>query len=210
MGRQEQMLKALISSAQDLGLNVSVPQAESLLWFLDELFRWNKKFNLTAITEPMDALEKHIIDSLTLCPYLSEGRSLIDVGCGAGLPGLVLAIICPGTNITLLDGHQKRIHFVQHVATRLQLGNVKAFASRVEVFQAENRYDIVVSRAFSRLATFCELTKHLKSESGVWIAMKGGLVDGELADLSSDVSVQEVKSMRLPYSGAQRSLVFLR
>ena len=193
----------------ELGVVINEKQAQQLILYITELIRWNKKFNLTAIEDPRDAILKHIVDSLSIVPHIPDGSRVIDVGTGAGLPGLVVALMCPHVSITLLDSQQKKIHFVQHAATTLQLKNINVVHARVELYQDSVGFDIITSRAFASIDTFCKTTQHLVAKEGLWLAMKGAFTEQEESLLPGERKVVNIQRLQLPGSGDQRSLVFI-
>ena len=155
---------------------------QQMTLLLSELERWNKKFNLTAIRNPDEMITGHLLDSLVVRPLL-QGDRVMDMGTGAGFPGLPLAICEPERHFELVDGNNKKIKFVQHAATLLQLGNVTATWSRTEDFAPEQRFDTVIARAVGPLARLVKMAGHHVGEDGVFIAMKGRYPEEELEKL---------------------------
>ena len=155
---------------------------EKFATLLDELGRWNQKVNLTAIRDPDEMITGHLLDSLVVRPLL-KGSRILDVGTGAGFPGLPLAICEPERQFELVDGNNKKIRFVQHAVTTLQLDNVKATWARTEDFAPDERFDTVIARAVGPLARLVKMAGHLVGENGVFIAMKGRYPDEELKKL---------------------------
>jgi len=149
---------------------------------LDELERWNKKVNLTAIRDPDDMITGHLLDSLVARPFL-HGDRILDVGTGAGFPGLPLAICEPDRQFELIDGNNKKIMFVQHVATLLKLGNVAAIKARTEDYAPAERFDTVIARAVGPLARLVDMAGHHVREDGVFVALKGRYPAQELEEL---------------------------
>ncbi len=168
-----------------LGLITPRPSADSDALFatlLDELGRWNKKINLTAIRDPDEMITGHLLDSLVARPFL-HGERILDVGTGAGFPGLPLAICEPDRQFELIDGNNKKIMFVQHVATLLKLGNVAAIRARTEDYAPAERFDTVIARAVGPLARLVDMAGHHVREDGVFIALKGRYPAEELKEL---------------------------
>ena len=161
------------------------PSADSDALFatlLDELGRWNKKINLTAIRDPDEMITGHLLDSLVARPFL-HGERILDVGTGAGFPGLPLAICEPDRQFELVDGNNKKIMFVQHVATLLKLGNVAAIRARTEDYAPAERFDTVIARAVGPLARLVDMAGHHVREDGVFVALKGRYPAEELKEL---------------------------
>ena len=197
----------LASGIAQMGLAITPEQQTKLLDYLTLLHKWNGVYNLTAIRNPEQMVSNHLLDSLAVLPYLWPRRWL-DVGCGAGLPGLVLAVMRPEWSFTLLDSNSKKTGFVQQAAIELGLRNVDVRCERVEQWQDEQKFDGIISRAFAEATDFVSLTRHLLADGGHWAAMKGA-PEQELARLPEGVSVEKVISLRVPELEAARSLVVL-
>jgi 16S rRNA (guanine527-N7)-methyltransferase len=172
-----------ISAALDL-IAPRPPAAsdEKFATLLDELARWNKKVNLTAIRDPAEMITGHLLDSLVARPFL-HGERILDVGTGAGFPGLPLAICEPQRQFALVDGNNKKIMFVQHAATLLKLGNVAAIKARTEDYAPDERFDTVIARAVGPLARLVDMAGHHVREDGVFVALKGRYPAEELEEL---------------------------
>lgn len=198
----------LISGIEELGIEVSVEARQKLIDFLGLLSKWNKVYNLTAIRDPEQMISHHLLDSLAVLPHLWP-QNWLDVGCGAGLPGIVLAIARPEWTFTLLDSNSKKISFVQQALIELKLNNVQVCCGRVEECQFEQKFDGIISRAFADTTEFVELTKHLLMKDGRWAAMKGA-PDSELQRLPQHINVEKVISLKVPRLNAARCLVILR
>ena len=190
-----------------LGIALGADGQGKLLDYLALLRKWNKVYNLTAIRDPQQMVSNHLLDSLAVMPYLWEGRWL-DVGCGAGLPGLVLAVAQPGWQFTLLDSNSKKTSFVQQAIIELGLGNVSVHCARVEEWQPAERFDGIISRAFSDLGDFLRSTRHLLAPHGRWAAMKGA-PQQELAGLPDGCRVERVIPLQVPGLHAARSLIIV-
>lgn len=191
--------------ALDLGLDAE--RRGRLLDYLDLLGKWNKTYNLTAIREPERMLSHHLLDSLAILPHVGPAP-LLDVGSGAGLPGIPLAIARPDLQVTLLDGVDKKCAFMRQASIQLGLGNISVVHARVEAWRPGQRFGQIVSRAFSELAEFVALTAHLLAEGGRWLAMKGTRPDTELARLEGARLAQCVP-LRVPGLDAERHLLIL-
>lgn len=188
-----------------LGITLCADAQGKLLEYLALLHKWNKVYNLTAIRDPRQMVSNHLLDSLAVLPHLWAGRWL-DVGCGAGLPGLVLAIAQPGWQFTLLDSNSKKTGFVQQAIIELELRNVSVHCVRVEEWQTEDKFDGIISRAFTDLGDFLRSTRHLMAEQGRWAAMKGA-PQRELAGVPNECQVERVIPLQVPGLHAARSLV---
>lgn len=168
----DQERTALQHAMTSLELDPQPEQLDLLLRFLDELHRWNQTYNLSGIKDRSQMLSRHLLDALSLHPYLSGSR-LIDVGAGAGLPGLPLAIVQPQRQFWLLDSAGKKARFMRHAVRELGLGNVSVLECRVEDYQPDQPYDVVMARAFAPLDRLLRLTAHLLTAGGQVLAMQG-------------------------------------
>jgi 16S rRNA (guanine527-N7)-methyltransferase len=193
---------------QALGLAATPAQREQLLGYLSELRRWNASYNLVGRGE-LDALvTRHLLDSLVIGPAV-HGTTVLDVGTGAGFPGLPLAIMNPHWQLTLLDSAGKKVRFLNHVVRHLGLGNVTTVAQRVENYSPAGEFSTIVSRAFASLAAFGECTRRLGGPATRWLAMKGRQPDEELATLPRWLQVQKIQRLAVPGLDAERHLVVL-
>ena len=188
-----------------LGIELGADAQGKLLDYLALLHKWNKVYNLTAIRGPQQMVSNHLLDSLAVMPHLWAGRWL-DVGCGAGLPGVVLAVAQPDWQFTLLDSNSKKTSFVQQATIELGLHNVSICCARVEEWQPAERFDGIISRAYSELGDFLRGTRHLLAPHGRWAAMKGA-PQQELADVPDGCRVERVIPLQVPGLHAARSLV---
>lgn len=198
----------LANGSAQLGLELSAEQQQKLLDYVALLQKWNKVYNLTAIRDAGQMVSHHILDSLAVLPHLWPGQWL-DVGCGAGLPGLVLAIARPDWSFTLLDSNSKKTSFVQQATIELGLHNVSVRCARVEDMPANEKYDGIISRAFAETADFVGLTRHLLADKGRWAAMKGA-PEQELQHLPGDVVVERIIPLCVSGLDAARCLVLLK
>lgn len=199
---------ALASGVTQLGLTVAPETQKKMLRYLSLLQKWNKVYSLTAIREPQQMVSHHLLDSLAVLPHLWPGRWL-DVGCGAGLPGLVLALARPDWAFTLLDSNSKKTSFVQQAVIELDMSNVTVRCERVEAWHPSQKFDGIISRAFASLADFTGLTRHLLSDRGGWVAMKG-LPEREMEVLPTGVMAERVVPLQVPGLDAARCLVILK
>ncbi|HSM98941.1 MAG TPA: 16S rRNA (guanine(527)-N(7))-methyltransferase RsmG [Gallionella sp.] len=188
-----------------LGIALGVKAQSKLLDYLALLHKWNKVYNLTAIRDPQQMVSHHLLDSLAVTPHLWPGRWL-DVGCGAGLPGVVLAIAQPEWHFTMLDSNSKKTGFVQQVIIELGLNNATVHCARVEKWQPAERFEGIISRAYAELGDFLRSTRHLVAEHGRWAAMKG-LAEKELASVPDGCRVERFIPLQVPGLQAARSLV---
>lgn len=196
----------LVTGLARLDLVVSDRQHQDLLALVGLLHKWNRAYNLTAVRSREEMVSRHLLDSAAVLPHVS-GTSLLDVGSGAGFPGLVLAILKPELAVTLLDSNGKKIRFQRQAVMELGLANVTPVQARVETF--EGRFDQLISRAFASLEDFIGLTGHLLSPDGQWLAMKGPAVEDELAALPEPVALVSRHALAVPFAEGNRQLVIL-
>lgn len=172
----------LLLATQTLGLSVSPDQIEQLVAYVDLLEKWNRAYNLTAIRDRREIVDRHLIESLSIAPFLS-GDSRVDVGTGAGLPGIPLAIIEPGVHYVLLDSNGKKTRFLSEVKRALALSNINVETTRVESWRPGRHFDAVVTRAFADLGTTLERVDHLMGSQGMLFAMKTESASKEVAEM---------------------------
>jgi 16S rRNA (guanine527-N7)-methyltransferase len=204
------VIARLCAGAAALGVPLAATQAEGLLRLLDELSAWNQAYNLTAITERAAMLTHHLLDSLAINDELAGSR-VLDLGTGAGFPGLPLALLNPQRQFTLLDGTAKKIRFVAHAARCLGLVNVQAVHGRAGHWQPELRFDTVVARAVAPLAALAALATPLLAPGGRLLACKGRLseAEAELATLPAGWQLEALRELRVPGLEAQRCVLRL-
>lgn len=203
--------KALADGIATLGLQIDEATCERLLAYLLQLHKWNRAFNLSGIRELDEMLALHLLDSLALLPFISAGvRHVADVGTGAGLPGFPLALCRPDCHFTLIDSNSKKTRFIFQTAALLGVRNLTVVHSRVEDYASQPQVDIVTSRAFASLADFVLACRHLVSDSGKLLAMKGQYPAAELAALPPDFDVVAVHQLQVPGVSAQRHVLELR
>jgi 16S rRNA (guanine527-N7)-methyltransferase len=200
----------LATEARRLGADLDEGQVDRLIDYLQLLQKWNRVFNLTAIRDPAQALTHHLLDCLAIvAPLRRHGAAtLLDVGSGAGLPGLVLAVALPGVRVTCVDSVAKKAAFLTQAAAELQLTNAQAVHARVEGMQGG--FDVVTSRALASLADFTRLTRHLLDRDGVWLAMKGKRPDDEIAALPPTVELFHVEQLDAGALHAERCIVWMK
>lgn len=210
------------------GLGLSASLIPPLQAYLGEMARWNRAYNLTAIRDPDEMVTRHVLDSLAILPaigpYVPAGARLLDVGSGAGLPGIPLAIARPSWRVAVLDSNGKKARFMRHAVRTLRLANVEVIEARAESLSLPARaeegnasgregplpYDAIVSRAFASLADFVTATSNALASSGRWLAMKGKLDPAELAALPPDVVVEATLPVTVPGLREDRHVVVMR
>lgn len=201
----KQYRNLLQQGVQQLSLQLDESQIDQLLRFGDLIVKWNKTHNLTAITDPLGVVSKHLLDSLSISSSFPEGSAL-DVGSGAGLPGIPLAIVNPQQEFTLIDSSLKRIAFIREAKRELALTNITAIHSRVEDFKGES-FAVITSRAFSSLGTMLQQTQHLLADGGCWFAMKGVVPTEEINEIGSAFKVQKTNKLLVPGLDAERHII---
>ena len=208
---------AISQAASQMGVDLTPAQLEQLQRYLALVQKWNKVYNLTALRDPADMLTHHLFDSLSaIAPLqrqlaqmgipLAQAR-LLDVGSGAGLPGVVMAICCPGLSVACVDTVGKKAAFVQQVALELRLPNLRGVHARVE--SLTEQFDVGSSRAFASLVDFTTWSRAALAPHGVWLAMKGKHPVDEIAALPTDVAVFHVEQLHVPALDAERCIVWL-
>ena len=207
---------AISQAASQMGVDLTPAQLEQLQRYLALVQKWNKVYNLTALRDPADMLTHHLFDSLSaIAPLqrqlgamgLPTGGRLLDVGSGAGLPGVVMAVCCPTLAVACVDTVGKKAAFVQQVALELRLPNLRGVHARVE--SLTEQFDVVSSRAFASLVDFTTWSRAALAPHGVWLAMKGKHPADEIAALPTDVAVFHVEQLHVPALDAERCIVWL-
>jgi len=204
----ETLESRLAVGAKALGIALEPPQTAALLALVAELAEWNTRFNLTAISEPAEVVDKHLLDSLAVLPHL-RGLRIADIGTGAGFPGLPLAIVSPNRRFTLVESTGKKAGFLRHVVGKLRLANVEVVLGRSEAMRPPRPFDSVVARALGSLADFVRMAGHLAGRNGRLLAMKGRLPKDELKVLPAGWKAVAVHPIRVPGLDAERCLVEL-
>jgi 16S rRNA (guanine527-N7)-methyltransferase len=202
------LAQALDAGAAGLGISLADGRREALLRLLDELAEWNARFNLTAIRDPREMVPKHVLDSLSIQPWLA-GQRIVDVGTGAGFPGLPLAVINPARNFALIESTGKKARFVAHAAGQLDLGNVEVVNARAEDYRPAALFDTVICRAVGKVVEFIRVAGHLCAPKGRLLAMKGQHPEAELAGLPRGWRVAGVHPVKVPGLDAERHVVEL-
>ena len=213
MSERQDRAARLEAAAAQLGLELGADQSAKLLDYVDLIGKWNKVYNLTAVRGTDEMLAQHLFDSLAAVGPLRRqtgGRPirLLDVGSGAGLPGVVIAICCPRVQVDCVDTVGKKAAFIQQAAAQLELPNLRAVHDRVE--NLTGPYDVICSRAFASLADFVVWSGGALAEQGAWLAMKGKRPDAELAELPPSAEVFHVEQLQVPELEADRCIVWMR
>ena len=215
---KEDFEKEIMGYVEELGIKLSKEQAEMFFDYMNLLLEWNEKINLTAITEEKEVIVKHFVDSLTIAKYIPEGASLVDVGTGAGFPGIPLKIIRDDLKITLLDSLQKRINFLDVVIKELNLENIETIHARVEEFGKNSKYresfEVATSRAVANLSTLTEYLLPLVKVGGIAVCMKGSSIEEELETSKKAINVlggkvSNVFEFDLPKTDIKRNIVIV-
>jgi 16S rRNA (guanine527-N7)-methyltransferase len=192
----KQLHAELLKQLSQNHFNMNEVISKKLTEYVSLLHKWNQIHNLTSIRNPLQMLSKHIIDSLTISPYL-QGPHILDVGTGAGLPGLPLALTHPQYRFTLVDSNGKKIRFLMHAIQTLMIDNVDIIHLRVEKYHPENCFNSIVSRAFSQLNEFLHKAKHLCCENGIFLAMKGQYPTEEIDTLDARFKLVSIKALHI-------------
>jgi 16S rRNA (guanine527-N7)-methyltransferase len=205
----------LAAGISALGLTVGEAAQQQLLDYMALIQKWNKVYNLTALRDPQEILTHHLLDSLSaIGPLMQQTRALegvftfLDVGSGGGLPGVVIAICCPGVSVTCVDTVSKKAAFVQQVAASLKLANLKGLHARVETLTGP--FDVVGSRAFASLPDFVNWSADALATDGVWMAMKGKLPEEEMSALPPIAKVFHVEQLHVPGLDAERCMIWMK
>lgn len=202
------LLKAkLLDGLDAMEIELTTLQHDALIQYVLLIDKWNKVHNLTAIREPLNMVTLHLLDSLSVLKYvqISQAKTLLDVGAGAGLPSIPLAICLPDLQVTAIDAVQKKASFMRQVKGELQLDNFQVLAGRVESVKPDALFDVVISRAFSDIGLFISLTKHLLTLDGQWLAMKGVIPLQELE--SANVTSSQITVLSVAGLDARRHLI---
>ena len=202
----------LASGISEMQLDVSIDTQQKLLAYLSLLQKWNKVYNLTAVRDPLEMVTLHLLDSLSVMPYVNANK-LLDVGSGGGLPGIVLAICKPTLQVTTIDTVQKKAIFMRQVKGELGLSNLTVVHARVESYKPMEKFDSIISRAFSEIGLFIKLTQHLLAENGKWLAMKGQVsheeFDGFEKNLNKLIKIKNIIPLKVACLNAERNLLVL-
>ena len=208
----------MIELSKKINIDITDEQLKKFYRYMDLLLEWNEKINLTAITETDEVILKHFIDSMTVFKYLVESKNIIDVGTGAGFPGIPIAIMNQNKNITLLDSLNKRINFLNEVCSELKINNIKTYHGRAEEFghnkQHREKYDIAISRAVANMTTLVEYLIPFIKVGGRCICMKGNDIEEELEQAKFAIKelggkIEKVERFNLPNSDMERNIIII-
>ncbi len=199
-------LSQLMAGLEQMGLEISPEQQERLLAYLALLMKWNQTYNLTAIRNPDEMVARQLLDSLSILP-LVRGKRVLDVGTGAGLPGIPLAICMPEAEFTLIDSNGKKTRFVQQAKMELGLDNIEVHQARIEGFNAASRFDTITTRAFAALPRIVDLTKRLLADDGMLLAMKGAVPENEIFEIRVAGAEVDVIELHPPLSGERHAIL---
>jgi 16S rRNA (guanine527-N7)-methyltransferase len=192
-----------------LGIEASDQQRERWLAYVALLAKWNKAYNLTAVRDPREMISRHILDSLSIAPHIL-GQRLLDVGAGAGIPSIPLAILWPTRQITALDSNGKKTRFMEQVKNELRLDNFNVIQSRVEDFKTDLLYDGILSRAYASLGDFVDSSQHLLAPGGTFWAMKAVIDSNELSEVLKPYKVSTCLPLHVPGCVAERHLIAIQ
>ena len=207
--QRERLERRLLDGAERLGIELVPDRADRLIDYLELLARWNRAYNLTAVRDPEAMVTRHLLDSLAVLPHLPACPRLLDIGSGPGIPGMILAVCRPDSEVTLVDSNLKMTRFAATARRELGLANVSVERERVERLDPPARFDCIISRAFASLADFVRLGAPLLAEGGQLFAMKGRLDGDELAALPQGFAVTARHALDVPDLEAERHLLVI-
>lgn len=208
-GRQPAVLRELlVNGAKVLGVELDQQATDKLLGYVTLLAKWNKVYNLTAIDDPQRMVSHHLLDCLAIVPYVT-GNRVLDIGSGAGLPGIPLAVIFPSKNFVLLDSNGKKTRFLTQVVAELELKNVEVMNSRVENYSSVDLFDTITARAFSSMRKTLDQSADLCASSGLYLFMKGREPAQEIAEIGPNFRVVDTHLLDVPGIDGQRRLVIV-
>ena len=205
----KKILDLFTTGSAELGINLSDVQIQKFSKFVFYLRKWNKIHNLTAISDTQEIITNHFLDSLSVNKYLS-GEKIVDVGTGPGFPGLPLAFIFPKKAFVLLDSSQKKTIFLNQIKTHLSIENVRVIKARVESYQTEDKFDHILSRAFSSVEKMANITHHLLRDNGSFLAMKGHISESELSQLPKQYKVINKHKVIVPMLNKNRHILEIK
>lgn len=199
----------LASGLAELECPLDAPAQQRLLEYIALLLQWNAAYNLTAVREPLAMIDRHLIDSLAVLPFV-QGADLADIGTGPGIPGLVLALVHPYRRVWLVDSNGKKARFMRECLRRFALPEVTVHEQRAEALPAEAAFSQVISRAYAELVDFIDTTRQIVATDGRWLALKGKRPDTEIARLPADIAVESIHRLDVPGADGERHLLILR
>lgn len=204
--------QVLLQGIAQLGLVIDEDKRQKLLAYVQMISKWNKVHNLTAIRDEVSMMTLHILDSLVTLPLIQQDEHILDVGSGAGLPGIVIAICKPDVQVTVIDASQKKASFMRQVKAELDLQNLTVLAGRVEQQMIATPFDSIISRAFSDLKTFISLTQELLKKQGRWLAMKGQVPQEEIDALTAamGITIDAIIPLQVPGLDAERHILIIK
>ncbi len=207
-----QLRAKLEAGLQQMDLQITAEQQQKLLDYVALIYKWNQVHNLTAVREPLEMVTLHILDSLSVLTHI-DCKRLLDVGAGAGLPSIPLAICLPELQVTAIDAVQKKVSFMRQAKAELGLKNFNAIHGRIEEQKVPSRdmpekFEVITSRAFSEIGLFLKLTRHLLADGGQWLAMKGTIPQHEFD--KSGIQPTEIKVLKVAGLDAERHLIVLK
>lgn len=205
----EQHRQLLIGGCQQLGLQLNEAQLNKIQAYLENLLKWNKAYNLTAIRDPREMVIKHLLDSLSIYPHI-QGKSVLDVGTGPGLPGIPVSICDTNKHWTLIDSNGKKTRFLLQMKADLALHNLDVVKGRIENLAAQDTYDVITSRAFSALQDFVGVCLPLLKSDGELVAMKGTIPHEEIEQLNHQQLDIEIKPLAVPFLEEERHLILVK
>jgi len=194
---------------RELRLDLPADSRQRLLDYLGLIHKWNQIYNLTAVREPLKMVGQHLLDSLAVVSHIAAAGRILDVGSGAGLPGIPLAVALPDAQVTLLDANHKKVTFLRQALIELGLANAEAVCERAETWRPEGKFDLVISRAFSELQDFVTGAGALAAAGGCLAAMKGVYPHEELTRIPAGYRLRDVFALNVPYVRAERHLVLV-
>jgi 16S rRNA (guanine527-N7)-methyltransferase len=203
------LAQVLGEGIHEMKLDISPAQQDKLLDYLALMFKWNSVYNLTSLRDPMQMVTHHLLDSLAAVPAFAGAQNVLDVGAGGGLPGIVLAISRPDMKVSMIDTVHKKTAFLKQVKAELDLGNVTVHTMKVQDLMAEDKFDVITSRAFADLSDFLEWSGHLLAEGGKFIALKGTAPPEEQERVPGEWKVTGLQPLQVPRLGAERHLIFV-
>ena len=204
------MREQLCAGLDKLNIEYETRQIDLCLAYTQLLLKWNKAFNLTAVTQPKKMVSYLLLDSLSLLPYLKDSVDILDVGTGAGLPGLPLAIFLPSTNWVLCDSNGKKTRFIRQACAELGIKNISVENKRVEDYHHEHPFDVILSKAYASVSDFVQTTQHLCSEQTVLLTLKSGLSKQEKQSVALDNKQLEENFLTIPGINESRSIVTIK